>query len=366
MRFLMLNWRDPQNPIAGGAERVSVAYLGELARRGHEIYWFAYSFPGGKSEEVINGINYVRAGGKGTSVLEARKWYRRQKRFDLVIDQHHGIPWYAPWWCKINCIAYIHEVLGPIWNSFYPWPTSVLGRWQERWTHWFYRNVTTWVPSESTRKALLAHGVRDVKAIPNGCDTVPLPSLEPKKLDLPLRLIAVSRIAPNKRVDHAVQAVPLLLRAGVAVHLTVVGGGDSLEPLKQLAKQLNLDSNVTFTGPLPEGDKNRELRKAHLLVHTSLREGWGLNVLEANAMGTPAAVYPVAGLVDSTVRGETGWITNTETPAALAETLHGLVQRPDEYSQYRTNAWERTKQFQWDKILPPACNWLESQAEKKR
>lgn len=361
----MLNWRDPENPIAGGAERVSVAYLGELARRGHEVFWFANSFPGCKHEEMINGIHYIRAGGKGTSVLEARKWYRGQKRFDLVIDQHHGIPWYAPWWCKTNCIAYIHEVLGPIWNSFYPWPTSVIGRWQERWTHWFYRNVTTWVPSESTRKALLAHGVRDVKAIPNGCDTVPLPALEPKKLESPLRLIAVSRIAPNKRVDHAVQAVPLLQRAGVDMHLTVVGGGDSLESLKQLAKNLNLDSHVTFTGPLPEEEKNRELRRAHLLVHTSLREGWGLNVLEANAMGTPAAVYPVAGLVDSTVAGETGWIASAETPTALAETLQAIVRRPEEYAQFRLNAWERTKRFQWDKILPLACDWLESQAARK-
>ena len=44
---------------------------------------------------------------------------------DLVIDQHHGIPWYAPWWCGTNCIAYIHEVLGPIWDAFYPWPEDV-------------------------------------------------------------------------------------------------------------------------------------------------------------------------------------------------------------------------------------------------
>ena len=27
LRFLMLNWRDPQNPASGGAERVSLAYL---------------------------------------------------------------------------------------------------------------------------------------------------------------------------------------------------------------------------------------------------------------------------------------------------------------------------------------------------
>jgi len=159
----MLNWRDPVNPMSGGAERVSVAYLGELARRGHEVFWFANSFPSGKEKEIINGITYLRAGGKGTCVLKARQWYRTQKPFDLVIDQHHGIPWYAPWWCKTNCIAYIHEVLGPIWSAFYTWPTSVFGRWQERWTHWMYRNITMWVPSESTRKGLLAHGVRDVR-----------------------------------------------------------------------------------------------------------------------------------------------------------------------------------------------------------
>ena len=42
------------------------------------------------------------------------------------------------------------------------------------------------------------------------------------------------------------------------------------------------------------------------MVHTSIREGWGLNVIEANAMGTPAIVYPVGGLVDSTVDGPIG------------------------------------------------------------
>ena len=33
MRFLMLNWRDPGNPLAGGAERVTLGYLAALVRR---------------------------------------------------------------------------------------------------------------------------------------------------------------------------------------------------------------------------------------------------------------------------------------------------------------------------------------------
>src|SRR5258706_5846309 len=247
MRFLMLNWRDPRNPLAGGAERVSLGYLAALAKRGHEVFWFANAFPNCLSNEQIEGIQVVRGGGQGTSILAARKWYRSQKPFDLVIDQHHGIPWYAPWWCRTNCVAYIHEVLGPIWNSFYAWPLSAIGRAQERWTHGWYHNVPFWTPSESTKTALLAHGVREVEVIPNGCDTAPLPVLEPKPLQTPLRLIAVSRLAPNKRVGHAVEAVRLLLDRGIETTLTVVGRGEAESQLRQTVVQLPPDSKVTFT-----------------------------------------------------------------------------------------------------------------------
>ena len=137
----MLNWRDPRNPLAGGAERVSLAYMQGLVERGHEVVWFANKFPGGAHKELINDIQVVRDGGKLTSWRAAQKWYATQKPFDLVIDQHHGIPWYAPWWCETNCVAYIHEVLGPIWSSFYPWPLSAIGKWQERLTHHKYREV---------------------------------------------------------------------------------------------------------------------------------------------------------------------------------------------------------------------------------
>ena len=360
----MLNWRDPKNPISGGAERVSQAYLSELVRRGHEVFWFANDFPGGVREETIDGIHLVRGGGKGTSIRQAIKWYRRQPRFDLVIDQQHGLPWYAPWWCRTNCIAYIHEVLGPIWGSFYPWPVSWIGQLQERWTLRMYRKVPYWTPSDSTRKLLAECGVQEVKVIPNGCDTVPLPQLDPKPLAAPLRLVVVSRLAPNKRVAHAIQLVQVLTQRNVNVKLTIVGRGDSEQVLRELVATFNLSDRVEFTGGLPEAEKNQQLERAHFLVHTSVREGWGLNVLEANAMGTPAAVYPVGGLVDSTVDGVTGCIARAESPEALADQLMVILREPQKYDTMRTSAWERTKEFQWDKVLPPAADWLESQARK--
>ncbi len=368
MRFLMLNWRDPVNPISGGAERVSLAHLRALVERGHEVFWFANDFKDAPREELFQEIKIVRGGGRGTSIGKALAWFRRQKPFDLLIDQHHGLPWFAPWWPGrggARCVAYIHEVLGPIWSAFYSWPLSALGAWQERWTHRLYRNVPFWTPSESTKKDLHRNGVRDVTVIPNGSDTVPLERLEEKPLLSPLRLIIVSRLAPNKRVDHAIRVVDLLTRRSVPAQLTVVGGGECELELKALSRSLRVEDKVIFAGPVTEAEKNSRMQQAHFLIHTSIREGWGLNVIEANAVGTPAAVYPVGGLVDSTVPGVTGVIAADETPELLAEALIACVKSPETYSRYRVNAWERSKTFSWKQICPQIVAWLEAHARNR-
>src|SRR5262245_19493484 len=232
----MLNWRDPENPLSGGAERVTQGYLAALAGRGHQVFWFANAFPGCALEAVIDGIHIVRGGDKGTSVLKARNWYRTQKRFDLVIDQHHGIPWYAPWWCGTNCISYIHEVLGPIWDAFYKFPKNVIGKQQERWTQWLYRNVVFWTACESTRDDLMRNGARQVKIIRYGVHTQALPTLEPKPLSKPLKLVVVSRLAPNKRIDHAVRTLAEL-RKNVPAELTIVGTGEGEPVIRSTAQE---------------------------------------------------------------------------------------------------------------------------------
>jgi glycosyltransferase involved in cell wall biosynthesis len=256
-------------------------------------------------------------------------------------------------------------VLGPIWNSFYPWPLSAVGQAQERWTHWFYRNVPFWTPSDSTKKVLQAHGVKDVHVFLNGTDAKPLPELETKPLFAPLRLVVVCRLAPNKRVEHAIRAVKVLEQRGAEVRLTIVGTGEVEQSLKQLARDLGLSDRIEFTGLLDEQKKNDCLGRAHFLVHTSIREGWGLNVIEANAMGTPAVVYPVGGLVDSTVDGKTGLVTADETPEAVADTILQIIKSPERYADLRENAWNRSKSLQWDQVLHPACDWLETIAKRK-
>jgi glycosyltransferase involved in cell wall biosynthesis len=154
----------------------------------------------------------------------------------------------------------------------------------------------------------------------------------------------------------------VLRRRGVEAELTVVGSGISERLLIELARELDLAAHVRFTGALPEAEKDALLRQAHLLLHTSLREGWGLNVIEANALGTPAVVYPVAGLTESTLHDLTGVVAAAETPKALADGIGLCLADPVRYARYRRAAWERAQTYHWSRVLPAAADWLEEQA----
>ena len=153
-----------------------------------------------------------------------------------------------------------------------------------------------------------------------------------------------------------------MLDLGVAAKLTVVGTGEEETKLKKLADELRLQEHIDFPGLQSEEEKDKRLRESHFLLHNSQREGWGLNVIEANAMGTPAAVYPVAGLIESTLHDETGLVAASETPEALAVSLRDCLKSPERYQYYRQHAWERSKDFHWDNVLPKASDWLEARA----
>lgn len=372
LRFLMLNWRDPENPKTGGAERVTLGYLAALAKRGHEVYWFAQEFENAKKESEIEGVRIVRGGTNiFNRLIKVITWYKKQPHFDLVIDQHHGVPWYAPWWCKTHCISYIHEVLGSIWQTFYKGiraPEGYFGKLQEKFTlGTLYRNVPFWTACGSTAQTLERYGVKKIKRIPYGVDTLPLEILPQKTLkqDEVLRLVVVSRLAPNKRIDHAVRTFHEILKRGISTELKIVGDGESLPALRTLVADLNLLNSVKFLGFLDERKKDEYLRDAHFLMHTSVREGWGLNVIEANAMGTPAAVYPAEGLTESTLKNETGIISEQETPASLANEIIKHIGNQQFYNMIRENAWKRAGTFHWSRVLPIACDWLESVASKE-
>ena len=124
--ILILSWRDPKHPNAGGAEQVTLEHAKAWIGKGHRVSWFASFFEKAKETEEISGVNIIRKGKQFADVqVRAFFWYvfGKHPEFDLVIDQFHGIPFFTPFYVKTKILAFIHEVAGDVWMlNPWPWP----------------------------------------------------------------------------------------------------------------------------------------------------------------------------------------------------------------------------------------------------
>ena len=209
------------------------------------------------------------------------------------------------------------------------------------------------------------HEGEDVTIVPYGVDIMALTSRR-EALAGAVAACGGSRLAPNKRIDHGSAGSPVPGSIGV---------GGAIPRSSAVANVMNsctsswrswgLVEHVSFTGPLSETDKDSVLREAHFILHISQREGWGLNVIEANAMGTPAIVYPVPGLVESTVHEETGLVAGaSESSESLAMSSSGALSSATR--GLPPLAGERLELCRGPSIgagaSPATSDWLEAQA----
>jgi glycosyltransferase involved in cell wall biosynthesis len=131
-------------------------------------------------------------------------------------------------------------------------------------------------------------------------------------------VIFIGRLSANKRPGHAIRAFGLVRRQMPDAQMWVIGSGPEEARLRRAA-----GPGVTFLGHVPEEEKHERLARAHALVATSVREGWGLVVTEAAASGTVSIGYDVPGLRDSI--GASGGVLTRADPVSLATGLVGLL-----------------------------------------
>ena len=89
-----------------------------------------------------------------------------------------------------------------------------------------------------------------------------------------------------------------------------------------------------------------------------MREGWGLIVTEANALGTPAIVYDVHGLRDSVKAGINGLITHKNTPQSLATTIDRFFSDERLMKKLSASALQHASTYTWDKSATSALTFI--------
>ena len=170
-----------------------------------------------------------------------------------------------------------------------------------------------------------------------------------------------------KKIQDSIFAFRLLHKELPQIKLVIVGRGKEkyLQRLKNLCQLLNIDDRVIFTGYLSEKEKKKLLSEAWILISTSLREGWGLTVIEAAACGTPAVAYKVAGLVDSIKDGETGFLCQRNTPEEIVKNVRKLLINRSLRKKISQNALNYSRRFNWGKTTDQALAIFKEVASHK-
>ncbi len=132
--------------------------------------------------------------------------------------------------------------------------------------------------------------------------------------DVPL-LVAVGRLAAQKRFDLLIEAAALLPDA----HVLIVGEGELELELRALVEERGLRDRVQLCGS--RADVPALLAGADLVAMPSDFEGLPLVALEAMSVGTPVVGTSVCGVSDAVVDGVTGRLVPPGDARALAQAL---------------------------------------------
>jgi glycosyltransferase involved in cell wall biosynthesis len=315
MRILVCNWKDQAHPRAGGAEVWTHGVAEAWVESGHEVTLACAIAPGLPARDERNGVQIVRGGDYRVGMhRHARRVYeKRGGDFDLVVDEINTRPFAAPRWARSSrVLAFIHQVAREVWFHETPLPVALAGRYllEPRWLR-AYRGVPMFAPSRSTVESLRDYGLEHVVAVPQASNLPTVPRKGVK--DARPTFVFVGRLCAMKRPAAAIAAFRLVQSEVPDARLWVLGNGPDEARVRSLA-----GDGVEVFGAVGRDERDERMARAHALVATSVREGWGLVVSEAAAVGTTAIAYDVPGLRDS-VRSTGGTLVRPTIEDLAAE-----------------------------------------------
>lgn len=202
------------------------------------------------------------------------------------------------------------------------------------------------VVSRDWQARLKAEYGRSAQVIYNGVDPGRFPPIDPARraavraeagLSERFVFLAVGGIEPRKGSIYLLEALARLKAAFDPPPALVVIGGHSFqdytsyrdEALERLTSLgLELGRDVILAGTVNDAELHEWYRSADALAFPSVKEGWGLAVLEAMSADLPVVASDIPVLREYLTDRETAVLTRVGDPTSLAAGMHDIVSNP--------------------------------------
>ncbi len=347
--ILVLNWRDLTNPEGGGSELYVEELAGRLVAAGDRVTLFCAAHRNAPADEVKDGVRYVRRGNHLTVYLWAAALLLlgRLGRTGPVVEVHNGVPFLARLWTRRRVVVLVHHVHREQWPVVFGRFGAKLGWWLEsRVAPRVNRRCDYVAVSEVTKAELVGLGVdaRRIRVVHNG--TSPPVATSAGRAAVPT-IAVLGRVVPHKRVELVLEAAAVLHRELPDLQVEVAGDGYWLPALRHKVTALGLEGIVRLHGRVTEQQKADLLARAWVHAVPSVKEGWGLSVVEAGTHATPSVAFRAAGgLAESIVDGRTGLLV--DDPAGLQRALRDLLGNEERRTLLGEGARVHASGFAWD------------------
>ncbi len=343
MRILIFNWRDLRHVHGGGAEKYIQDMAKQWAVQGHAVTLFCGNDGQSPRMEYVNGVQVIRRGGFYLVYLWAFLYYviRFRMKYDVIVDCHNGVPFFTPLYVRKPIFLLVHHVHQEVFAHSLIGPLARIATFMEQTLMpYVYRKIKVITVSDSSKKDIerLGMGASGIEVVHPGVDVEHLAIGE--KEETPL-VVYLGRLKKYKSLDVLLRAFARVLEEVPTARLMIAGEGEELEPLKALMYSLRIQRAVVFLGKVTNEQKVDLLQRAWVVVNPSLKEGWGITTIEANACGTPVVASDVPGLRDSVQDNNTGCLVPYGDDAAFAAKLVEVL----ENTSLRTHMSESARQW---------------------
>lgn len=351
MRIAFFNWRDLTHPEGGGAELYAQTVCAGLAERGHQVTLYCADHGGAPRNEDHDGYRIRRRGDRltvyGAALRQMRADARADGRFDAAIDTQNGIPFFTPLQTRTPSVVLVHHVHREQWPVVFG-PALARAGWlvESRIAPKINRSRQYVAVSEMTRNELIELGVGAdrLRVIHNG--TLPARFSGAARAVDPT-LVVLGRLVPHKRVEHAVDVVAALRHRHPNLRLRILGQGWWHEAIAAHARRIGVSDRVDLLGFVDEDVKALELDRAWVALAPSLKEGWGLSVVEAASHGVPTVAYHGAGgLSESIIDGVSGLLVGSKDD--LITSVDSLLRDSNRLAELSTKAREHSLRYTWE------------------
>jgi glycosyltransferase involved in cell wall biosynthesis len=358
MRIIWFTWRDLKHPLAGGAELVTFEMTKRLARKGHNVTIVTSEYDGCKKRESVEGVDIVRMGNRFNVYWKAYKYYRKNlldQKIDIIIDEMNTLPFFTSFYVgrQVKSFLFVHQLCREIWFHQIFFPLNIIGYLIEPVYLWLLRNSNVITISRSTKNDLIKYGFKKEKVaiISEGVHIQSADDLENVQKYQDFTILSLGAVRKMKRTVHQLRAFEIARQKIPNLKFKISGLiNDSYgRRFVKLVDKSPYKKDIEFIGRVNDEEKKVLMQKCHLIVVTSIKEGWGLIVSEAGSQGTPAVVYDVDGLRDAVEYGKAGYITEQNTPEVLADKIVSVLSNKENYDKIRYVAYQKAKKITFDR-----------------